>query len=78
MCRSAHFFLHYAPDDVPFGKKSAWRYCVVCCPSHSLSGYCDETKRLYGVLDIALNGRDWFVGPQRGTFTIADMNVLPW
>lgn len=42
--------------------------------SHVAPGYCDETKRLYGVLNTALTGRDWLVG----SYSIADMNVLPW
>ncbi|KAH7930116.1 glutathione S-transferase [Leucogyrophana mollusca] len=58
----AHHFLHYAPEDIPYGKKR----------------YQDETKRLYGVLDIRLNGRDYLVGAGKGKYSIADINVLPW
>ncbi|KAF8076314.1 glutathione S-transferase-like protein [Lyophyllum atratum] len=58
----AHFFLHYCPEDVPYSK----------------TRYREETKRLYGVLDIGLADRDWLVGPGRGRFTIADANALPW
>lgn len=42
------------------------------------SGYTDETKRLYGVLQIRLKGRDYLAGPGRGKFTIADANAWGW
>jgi len=38
----------------------------------------DETKRLYGVLEIRLQNRDWLAGPGTGVFSIADINVFPW
>jgi len=41
-------------------------------------GYSDETKRLYGVLEIRLQNRDWLAGPGAGAFSIADINVFPW
>ncbi|KAF9810541.1 hypothetical protein IEO21_06864 [Rhodonia placenta] len=58
----ANHFARFAPEDIPYAKKR----------------YLDETKRLYGVLDIRLNGRDWLAGPGRGTYSIADMNAFPW
>jgi len=58
----SNHFHKYAPEDLPYAKKR----------------YLNETKRLYGVLDIRLNGRDWLAGPGRGTYSIADINVFPW
>lgn len=58
----AHHFRHAAPEDIPYGKKR----------------YTEETARLYGVLNIRLEGRDYLVGPGRGKLTIADLNAFPW
>ncbi|KAI0632436.1 glutathione S-transferase C-terminal-like protein [Trametes polyzona] len=58
----ANHFVKFAPEDIPYAKKR----------------YLDETKRLYGVLDMRLKGRDWLAGPDKGMYTIADMNALPW
>ncbi|EIM81720.1 glutathione S-transferase-like protein [Stereum hirsutum FP-91666 SS1] len=58
----ANHFIKFAPEDVPYGKKR----------------YLEETKRLYGVLEIRLKDRDWLVGPGRGKYSLADINVYPW
>ena len=42
------------------------------------SGYTDETKRLYGVLEDRLAGRDWLVGAGKGKYSIADIKAFPW
>ena len=43
-----------------------------------LLGYIDETARLYNVLNIRLEGREYLAGPGKGKLSIADLNVLPW
>ncbi|KAI0921487.1 hypothetical protein AcW1_004554 [Taiwanofungus camphoratus] len=59
----SNHFNRYAPEDIPYAKKR----------------YIDETKRLYGVLEIRLSqNRDWLAGPGRGIYSVADMNVLAW
>jgi len=58
----ANHFNRSAPEDIPYAKKR----------------YIDETKRLYGVLEIRLANRDWLAGPGKGTYSIADMNAIPW
>ena len=40
--------------------------------------YSNEAKRLYGVLDRRLEGRDYMVGAERGEYTITDMATWPW
>lgn len=42
------------------------------------TGYLDETKRLYSVLEIRLKDRDYLAGPEKGTYSIADMSIFPW
>jgi GST-like protein len=37
--------------------------------------YVDESKRLLGVLEKRLTGRDWIMGE---TYTIADIAIFPW
>ncbi|EIN11288.1 glutathione S-transferase C-terminal-like protein [Punctularia strigosozonata HHB-11173 SS5] len=58
----SHHFRHYAPEDIPYAKKR----------------YLDETKRLYGVLEIRLKDRDWLAGPGRGKYSLADIKAIPW
>ncbi|KAF8639438.1 hypothetical protein AX16_010293 [Volvariella volvacea WC 439] len=58
----AGHFNHAAPEDIPYAKKR----------------YQDETKRLYGVLEIRLVGRDWLAGSGRGKYSLADIKAAPW
>jgi len=58
----ANWFVRFATEDIPYAKKR----------------YIDETKRLYGVLEIRLADRDWLVGPGRGKYTLADVKAAPW
>jgi glutathione S-transferase len=54
------YFVRFSSEDVPYAKKR----------------YLDETKRLYGVLEIRLSQeRDWLVGPGRGMYSIADVYI---
>ncbi|THH33819.1 hypothetical protein EUX98_g379 [Antrodiella citrinella] len=58
----ANHFNKAAPEKIPY----------------AINRYVNETKRLYGVLEIRLKERDFLAGPGRGKFSIADINVLPW
>ncbi|HEX3651264.1 MAG TPA: glutathione binding-like protein [Rhizomicrobium sp.] len=40
-----------------------------------LKRYVDETKRLLGVLEAQLEGREWIMGDE---YTIADISILGW
>lgn len=41
-------------------------------------GYVDETKRLYGVVEIRLKNRKFLAGEGEGSFSIADIKAFPW
>jgi glutathione S-transferase len=60
----ANHFSKYAPEKIPYAIKR----------------YTDETKRLYGVLQIRLGdqNREWLAGPGKGKYSIADVNAWPW
>ena len=55
----ANHFIRYAPEKIPYGIKR----------------YTEETKRLYTVLNSALEGKDYLVG---NTYTLADAISYPW
>ena len=40
--------------------------------------YSKEAKRLYGVLNRRLEGRDYITGTGKGEYSIADMACWPW
>ena len=58
MAGQAGYFRVYAPERVPF----------------AIERYTKETRRLYGVLDRRLAGRDFVAGE----YSIADMACYPW
>ena len=37
-----------------------------------------QSKEPEHVLEIGLKDRDYLVGPGRGTYSVADLNVFPW
>ena len=45
---------------------------------YSEERYSKEARRLYGVLDRRLEGRDYIVGTGRGEYSITDMATFPW
>ena len=53
-----HHFTRYAPEKIPY----------------AIDRYVNETRRLYGVLDRRLDGRDFITGD----YSIADMACYPW
>jgi GSH-dependent disulfide-bond oxidoreductase len=53
-----HHFSQYAPEKIPY----------------AINRYVNESKRLYGVLEKQLQGRDFIAGE----YSIADMACYPW
>ncbi|KZV73688.1 glutathione S-transferase [Peniophora sp. CONT] len=62
MMGQANHFVHYAPEKIPY----------------AADRYVNESKRLWGVLEIRLKDREWLAGPGKGKYSIADINVWPW
>ena len=58
MAGQAHHFLQFNPGKAPYAEER----------------YFNETKRLYGVLETRLQGRDYIVDE----YSIADMACWPW
>ncbi|HEY0202476.1 MAG TPA: glutathione binding-like protein [Burkholderiaceae bacterium] len=59
MLGQAHHFRMYAPEKLPY----------------AIERYTKEARRIYGVMDKHLAGRDWFAG---GEYSIADIAIFPW
>ena len=53
------FFINYATETVPYAQRR----------------YYDETRRLFGVLEKRLEGREYLVGDN---YTLADIAVVCW
>lgn len=45
---------------------------------YGIKRYHDETVRLYQVLEMGLEGRDYLVGEGKGKYSLADMLTFPW
>ena len=59
----SHHFRNLAKEDIPYAKNR----------------FLEETRRLYGVLEIRLKeGRDFLAGSGRGKYSIADIKSFPW
>ena len=58
MLGQAHHFRGYAPEQIPY----------------AVARYTNEAKRLYGVMDRRLEGREWFADD----YSIADIAIFPW
>ncbi len=46
--------------------------------SYAEERYSTEAKRLYGVLNTRLGGRDFMAGAGRGEYSVTDMATWPW
>lgn len=58
----ANHFFRFAKEKIPY----------------AIQRYVGESERLYGILDKRLENRDFIVGPGRGKYSIADINLLGW
>jgi len=58
MFGQAHHFRRFAPEKIPY----------------AIERYTKEARRLYGVMDSCLKGREFLAGP----YTIADIATFPW
>jgi len=58
----AHVFVRYFPEII----------------QPAIDRYQNETKRLYGVLDRQLRGKDYLAGSGRGAYSIADIANWSW
>lgn len=58
MAGQNHHFVQFAPERIPY----------------AVTRYVDETRRLYGVLNKRLEGREFIAGD----YSIADMACYPW
>lgn len=54
------------------------RFYFVGLKRQAMVGYLDETKRLYGVLEIRLKNRDYLAGDGKGKYSLADIKAFPW
>jgi len=62
MLGQTHHFVKYNKGKAPYAEER----------------YAGEARRLYGVLDRQLTGRDYVAGDGRGQYSIADMASWPW
>ena len=59
MLGQTHHFRLYAPEKLPY----------------AIERYSNEARRIYGVLDKRLDGRDWVASDD---YSIADIAIFPW
>jgi len=59
MLGQAHHFRLYAPEKIPY----------------AIERYSNEARRIYGVLDKRLEGREWVASDD---YSIADIAIFPW